>query len=607
MSGICGMVTSAGEGIDPPSFAAWAERLRERGPDGLGTHVEAQAALALGLLRTGPGPAHAGPTTLDGRHWIVADARIDDRARLLERLRSRGESASRASTDAELILHAYRAWGGDCATRLLGDFAFAIWDSRERSLFCARDHFGVKPFFHAWDGKQFRFSNDLHVLLAETGRDPDELAIADFLLFEMNRDPASTAYRAIRRLPPAHALRVGMSGPSIAPYWELPREPRLEFRANARDYVEGFRAALRSAVEDRSRSDRICVHMSGGLDSPAVARAAVDCSPGARIVAHTAVYRRLFEDDEEGFARSAASALGIPVTFHPGDDYQLFERHAELSRYVTELCHRPVAAFEIDLARRAAEHGRVALTGWDGDTLLSESPRPYFRYLFGRGRVARLLREGGAHALAERKIVPTGTWGRMLGRRPKPRTVSFPAWLDEDFARRLGLRERASELGDVMPQRAHPVRPYAMRILEYVMQRSNFFDHYDPGFTGSAVEFRHPMFDLRLVEYCLSLPPYPWCVRKHILRESMRDALPLEVLARPKTPLAGFPFMEILKDPRSRWIDEFAPSPATTAYVNRAKIPLTRSDPDPEAAWLNLRPVALDLWIRDARSTGLHP
>jgi asparagine synthase (glutamine-hydrolysing) len=142
------------------------------------------------------------------------------------------------------------------------------------------------------------------------------------------------------------------------------------------------------------------------------------------------------------------------------------------------------------------------------------------------------------------------------------------------------------------------VRPYAFRILDYVMRLSNFFEFYDPGCTGEPVEFRHPMFDLRLIEFCLSLPPYPWCRGKHILRHAMRGVLPEAVRNRPKTPLAGFPHLELLKRGDSRWVDEFVPSPKTGEYIDRAKIPATRGDADAARAWMNLRPLSLDLWLR---------
>jgi asparagine synthase (glutamine-hydrolysing) len=598
VSGICGVARFDGSCVEPAEFTGWAQRLLRRGPDSLGIRVEGGCGLGHALLRTGTRDCLC-PATLDGTTWIVADARIDAREALAAALRARGVAGHRDDGDAELILKAYRAWGIDCPRHLLGDFAFAIWNERERWMFCARDHFGVKPFFHSWDGRRFAFSNDLGAMTAWASAAVDELAIADFLVFEANRDPWSTAFAAIRRLPPAHWLRLDAAGLSHGRYWSLPLEPTVVHRRDAREYVDGFRETLATAVRDRSDSERICVHMSGGLDSPAVAAALRDCTPASNVVAHTAIYERLFVDDEKVYAQAAADALRIPIVFYAGDHYRLYERRDELSPCFPEPANRPLAAFEVDLAANAASHGRVALTGWDGDTLLSESPRPYFRFLLRQRRLGRLAREGASYAFAERKILPAGALRRLAAKRA-PAVVPLPPWINEDFARRLDLRERARSLGEVMRPGAHPIRPYASRILDYIALRSNFFDAYDPGFTGVPVEFRHPMLDLRLVDYCLSLPAYPWCIRKHVLRAAMRGILPDEVVDRPKTPLAGFPYMELLKDEASRWIDQFQPCAATTAYVNRAKIPMTRDDPDPERAWLNLRPLGLDQWMRSA-------
>ena len=98
--------------------------------------------------------AETQPLTIDRQVWIVADARIDDRQTLIEKLQltHRTTSSEQILTDVELILQAYLRWGDDCTQHLLGDFAFAIWDDRTQRLFCARDHFGVKPFYYAQVG-----------------------------------------------------------------------------------------------------------------------------------------------------------------------------------------------------------------------------------------------------------------------------------------------------------------------------------------------------------------------------------------------------------------------------------------------------------------------
>src|SRR5262249_55055141 len=137
------------------------------------------------------------PLTLDGKLWLIADARIDGRAELIAELEAKlrrkvrfresgnGTGPERLPNDAELILLAYEAWGEDCGAHLIGDFVFAIWDSGERRLFCGRDHFGVKLFYYALVGKTFVFSNTLECLRLHplVSDNLNEVAIGDYLLF----------------------------------------------------------------------------------------------------------------------------------------------------------------------------------------------------------------------------------------------------------------------------------------------------------------------------------------------------------------------------------------------------------------------------------------
>ena len=118
--------------------------------------------LGHGLLRTADeGPLHAQPF-VDGDLAITADVRLDNRDELLAAL----GLADRSMSDAALVLAAYRRWATDCPSRLLGDFAFALWDAHRRALFCARDHFGVKPFCYSAGTDRFVFASEIKALLA---------------------------------------------------------------------------------------------------------------------------------------------------------------------------------------------------------------------------------------------------------------------------------------------------------------------------------------------------------------------------------------------------------------------------------------------------------
>ena len=159
MSGFICIVHLEGQPADPELLTALTESFAFRGPDGRRQWLDGSAGLGVAkFATTDEAQREQQPLTLDGEVWIVADARIDGRGELVAKLESLGREDAREATDAELILHAYHAWGEDAPAHLLGDFSFAIWDRPRRRLFCARDHLGVKPFYYARCGASLIFS-----------------------------------------------------------------------------------------------------------------------------------------------------------------------------------------------------------------------------------------------------------------------------------------------------------------------------------------------------------------------------------------------------------------------------------------------------------------
>jgi asparagine synthase (glutamine-hydrolysing) len=208
MSGICGIVNIDGAPVDRQLLQQLTAFMAFRGPDAHDTWMDGSVGFGHTLLRTTFEAEHEHqPLSLDGTVWITADARIDGQAELKKKLEAKGRTNLAPANDAELILHAYHAWGEDCVSHLIGDFAFAIWDGPRKQLFCARDHFGVRPFFYSKIGQVFVFSNTLncvrqHPVVSDALND---LSIADHLLFEFIQDPTATAFADIQRLAPANS------------------------------------------------------------------------------------------------------------------------------------------------------------------------------------------------------------------------------------------------------------------------------------------------------------------------------------------------------------------------------------------------------------------
>jgi asparagine synthase (glutamine-hydrolysing) len=613
VSGICGIVNLDGAPVDRQLLQGMTAFMAFRGPEAQSVWVDRHVGFGHAMLcTTFESERERQPFSFEGKVWITADARVDGRDELKQKLTAKDRRELATATDVELILHAYHAWGEDCVQHLIGDFAFAVWDGPRRQLFCARDHFGVKPFFYARLGQCLVFSNTLncvrqHPAVSDT---LDDLAIADFLLFENFQDPLATAFADIRRLPPAQRLTWSANGLQSGSYWTLPTNLGVRYRA-AGDYVERFSELLGIAVADRLRTKRVGVEMSGGLDSPAVAATASALlrqqSPAFDVQAVTIVYDRLIPDEERYYSGLVAQGLGIPIHYIVGDEYKLQERcdRPETQRPEPVNGASSSLALSVDFLGAAAARSRVFLTGWDGDALLSESPKPYFRALLNDRQIGRLLAGVMGCVISEWRLVPRSFWNRLNPRPKKDANdkPSYPVWLNPELEQRYDLRARWDQVNAV-PSLSHPLRPHAYRCFSLLRQLSGFFDYYDAGATRRPLEFRHPLLDLRLLDYCLTLPPYPWCVKKEILRASMRDVLPEPVRLRPKTPLAGLVYPELLRRAESESLDRFVAVPEMTKYVVRARIPPVHRETDVYGPWINLRPLSLNFWLQSLRQAS---
>ncbi len=623
MSGIVGLVNLDGSPTDRGLLGRMTRSLAPRGPDQQATWADGPAGLGHALLRTtDESEGERQPLTLDGAVWVTADARIDDRAALVDKLAGQGRAASLGRPDAELVLHAYHAWGERCVGHLLGDFAFAVWDGRRRRLFCARDHFGVKPFFYAHVGDRFVFSNTLNCvrLHPDVSDELNDLAIADFLIFHRNQDVATTAFAAVRRLPPAHSLTVADGTARLIRYWTVPFDGEVRYRRQE-EYAEHLRDLLRRAVEDRLRSRRVALLMSGGMDSSAIAAVARRlASPGRQSVdlkAFTVVFDSLIHDEERHFAGLAAEALDIPSDFLRADGYRLYEGWDRPELHTPEPSGWPCMLTHRDLLRRVAAHGRVVLTGQGADPAMHGSSA-YALSLLTSGAWGRLAADV-VTSLRRRYLPKLGLRARLRRWRRGPRLTTLPAWLRPGLADRLGLAERCRQASQPRTPR-HARRPESWRELTSAFWPYMLEDN-DPGVTGVPVEYRHPYFDVRVLSWLLAIPPLPWCDNKEVLRSAMAGLLPEPVRRRPKAPcsaqaslampiplgvpvgrrrkafVGADPLPALMRREESAWVDRFEAAPGLAEYVVRERIPPLFGETHARTIWTNLRPLSLNYWL----------
>jgi asparagine synthase (glutamine-hydrolysing) len=613
VSGFVGTISRDGSPVDRTLLERMTQSLAPRGPDAQRICVQDRIGFGHALLRTTyESRSERQPLTLD-RTTIIADCRIDSRDELVRGLNEHGRPVDSDSPDPEFILQAYAAWGVTCVDHLLGDFSFAIWDEQRQTLYCARDHIGIKPFFYAEIGSALVISNDLACLRAAAPDDLDEIAIADFLVHGQPLDLDRTSFKAIRRLPPAHVLIASSHRIVVRRYWTWPLEDEIRY-GRRREYIDHFVDLLETATRDRLRTERIGVFMSGGLDSPAIATAAhrilCDSTPSFDLRAHTIVFDRIVNDQERRFSQLAADAIGIPIEHYPFDDYGFPPPEPEPDGYPPE----PRLLFDrsrmIAVHRPPATMSRVFLRGDGADPLLYTTASALEASL-RRRQVGRIIRDFTWLAWRRRQIPRFGirTLARKaLGRGIEDASEPYPSWLDAGLERRHQLRARWEAnraLENARPgfELSHAYWP-------------SYFECVDPGTMGLPAEARYPFLDLRLVRYLLRLPQIPWAIEKSILRVSMSGRLPREILRRPKAPLAGNPWGRLLPPTETSWWEPYmVPASRFEEFVDvrvaneslRRVLQTTQGrdqHADIDDLRVQLRPISLNLWLRQIAHTN---
>jgi asparagine synthase (glutamine-hydrolysing) len=465
---------------------------------------------------------------------IWADARLDNRDELLAAL---GGGAG----DAGLILAAYERWGDDCASHLLGDFAFVIWDHWRRRLYCARDQAGIRQLSYYCDGRVFACASVPEQLLdfTEVQAKPDTRTLANWLL-DRFPDPDATLYQGIRRLPAAHSMAVTAAGIRLRRYWD-PANLGAARRWSDKDTIEGFRDVFAEAVECRlAGNGDVAATLSGGLDSSAIVCMARHLVPGALSRVYSLVFEQL-PCDERPYIEAVARAAGVDLEFCFADDGS-GSRPAgtfDPGRFPGTPCDASFS-MNLDLLDRAWQHStRVLLCGVGGDELLS-SGDAYLSDFIRHGRlfsaaqaVADRVRHCGisqlrpSGAACARAFVPARLRSAARGLAGPP----LPGWIRQDFLREAGALE---------PTPAPPGR-FGCEAQERIyssLTTGRTAGYTLPGSDAMAaafgMEFRYPFLDRRLIEYVLRLPPRraEWFAGKLLLREALRGILPEAVRTR---------------------------------------------------------------------------
>ena len=374
MCGIAGIYARPGSEARQELLLTMAGELRHRGPDGTGLYVDGAFGmtnnrLAIVDLAGGDQPL----SNEDGRYWVMQNGELYNYVELIDELESLGHRFATRS-DTEVIAHAYEEWGPACLERMNGDFAFAVWDRRERELFLARDRFGIRPLFVAELGDDLVFASEAKAILRhpEARRELDPAGLVEtFTTWCVSPDGSS--FPGIRELAPAHYIVAGPEGiREERRWWDLRFSDAGDVSPAERvALAEELDALLADATRLRLRADvPVAAYLSGGLDSSAIVALALE-----QMDETLYSFGIGFEDerfDESAYQDRLAGDQGLSltrVTVGARDIAELLPRTIEMSEKPTL---RTAPAPLLRLSRAVREAGlKVVTTGEGADELFA--------------------------------------------------------------------------------------------------------------------------------------------------------------------------------------------------------------------------------------------
>lgn len=564
MCGICGIVHfDRAKPIDVPHLERMVDTLARRGPDDQGFFVDGHAG--IGHRRLSIIDLDGGKQPIfneDHSAAIVFNGEIYNYANLMATLAAQGH-AFRTRCDTEAILHCYEQYGVQCVQQLRGMFAFAIWDRRRDFLFLARDRLGIKPLYFYKGGDFFAFASEIKALL-ELPSVPRELDLEALQLYLSLRyvPGPRTMFKNIFKLQPGHFLVLDKTVLHIQEYWDLPQGPSP--RRYSADYREEFGQLLEESVRLRLMAEvPLGVFLSGGLDSSAILAVMSKITGGERIKTFSVGYETDSAEEEGSnefhYAGMAAKAFGAEHHECRVGAREFGDFMPDLVWHLDEPLADPSCIPLYFISKLARNYITVVLSGEGADEILGG----YYIYkkMLALERACRFL--APLPALVARKLARLISGearrhylqlaGLPLAARYRGVSRGFRPELREQLLRGCdtnGSERAIEEVFRLCFQRASGRSPLDQMLYAdtKVWLADDILLKADKMTMANSLELRVPFLDHKLVEFCAGLPPKlklngQW--GKFLLRESMREMLPKEILWRPKK---GFPV------PTARWL-----------------------------------------------------
>jgi asparagine synthase (glutamine-hydrolysing) len=564
MCGIAGMFNvSSGRPAGEKDLRQMLAMIRHRGPDEFGIYLDGPAGLGnarLSIIDLSSGQQPI--SNEDGTLWIVFNGEIFNYVELRPELESRGHRFATHS-DTEVLLHAYEEFGPQCLERLNGQFAFAIWSTRDQTLFMARDRLGVRPLFYTLHQGDLIFGSEIKAILADRRvRAEIDPAVLDQVFTFWGPLSPRTVFRDIFEIPPGHYLLAREGNIAVKSYWQINFAPAASERPQKsfEEYLEEFSGLLVDAVKIRLRADvPVGAYLSGGLDSSTIASIIRNFTSN-----RLDTFSIAFTDvnfDESAFQRRMAGFLGT--------EHQVVQAtHADIGRVFPDVVWhtevplmRTAPAPMFLLSKLVRDSGyKVVLTGEGADEFLAgydifkeakirrfwaKEPDSKFRHLLLKRLYPDItdLSKNATSFLA-------AFFREDLTQVERPEYSHAVRWRNNRRTCRFFSPEVRQAAGrhfdEVLAEQLHPqFREWDPTARAQYLEIKIFLSQYllssqgDRMAMANAVEGRFPFLDYRLVEFCNWLPAnlkLHGLTEKYLLKKLGRKWLPPEIWQRPKRP-----------------------------------------------------------------------
>jgi asparagine synthase (glutamine-hydrolysing) len=622
MCGIAGIYNLNNRLVEKYLLKKMTDIIKHRGPDDEGFYLNENIGFGhrrlsiIDLSSAGHQPMSNDDETI----WIVFNGEIYNYIELREELISDGYKF-RTATDTEVIIRAYEKWGEECLKRFNGMFAFALWDNSNKRLFCARDRFGIKPFYYYFDGRLFVFASEIKSILLhpDVPKRPNEPIIYDFLALQLLDHTDNTCFDGIKQLSPSHYLTLSSDGNmKINNWYNISINDEFDDFSEKKDkeYAEQFLYFFSNAIKLHLRSDvPIGSCLSGGLDSSSIVCMANRLIFNDGVVEKSAISERqktftaCYDDksiDESHYAEEVIQLSGAEKNYVFPDGDMLWQELETLTWHQDEPFLSTSIYAQWNVMRKAASRGiKVLLDGQGADELLGGYYSRYIpvwaKTLLKKGHPFKMMNEIKAFSdviKVNPKIVVRSALADFIPKKgvkflkslSRKRSPLMSENLYQKYGDRFFFGPRYCNLDDYM----HLILGYGLlTLLRYEDRNSMAF----------SIEARVPFLDSEFAKFVCQLPLTQkirngWS--KVVLRNTMKGIIP--ELVRLRRPKLGF------ETPQDTWLrqneDKIRNIFASNNFLSKdfisrewilSNLGLILSEKSPDNIW---KYINLEIWMK---------